>query len=560
MTDWTVEEMQKSFVLLYNNLLQERSHLNYLDSEIGDGDHGDTMCAGFKAVVYSIKGNSYRSLGECINQAANAFIENTGGAIGPILGSFFAEGTIVWSDIQVAFADDWKSFLIRGLEGVEEIGGAEPGEKTLVDALTPAVQAFTSEADKGEDLASCFKAAADAAIKGARSTENMVAQKGRARFLHKRDLGSRDAGAETITIIFKSWYQQCASGYEETGAEESISVNRKGASAKFINLSEDMIREELEGFTLAFHGHVMMKYPGVVTRAHRKEKGKVALCIGHGGGHSPSMTGFVGAGLLDAAVVGNLFTCAAGTRIATGIEEVDGGAGVLLLISNHSGDLLNARLARRLAESKGIKVLPVLHYDDISTAPPDKRSQRRGLGGLLFAVAVGGAAAEDGLPIQEVAALTEKTRDRTATVAVATRAPLHPISGKPLFDLPPGMMEVGMGVHGEKGSYRGSYLSANETMDLIASSLLEDLNICAGEEILVLLNGSGGISFMELHILYRRLSQVLSEKEICVYDKVIGEYFTTFEMGGFSLSLCKVDQELKGWWDKPSSGVYFKKY
>lgn len=230
---------------------------------------------------------------------------------------------------------------------------------------------------------------------------------------------------------------------------------------------------------------------------------------------------------------------------------------MVLLVSNHSGDVLNARAALRLAREAGIEVRMVLLGDDVATAPRERFEQRRGLGGLLFALKVGGAAAELGWPIDEVVRVMEKAGWWTATLAVATRPPTHPVTGERLFDLPPGQMEIGVGVHGEAGMYRGPILSAEETAEMVVARLLDDLPYTPGDCVLVLLNGTGGTPLMELHILYRSVSRILQSRQIAVHGVVVGQLFTTQDMGGFSLSFCKVDEELKRLWDAPARGPYF---
>ncbi len=560
---WNTAQLQQSFQQLNLLILNNKEYLNALDGVVGDGDHGSTVSTGFNAIALALNGTTFKDLGNCFHTAATAFIESTGGAIGPILGAFFAEGADLWEGLEEASGPEWSDLLTRGTVAVQAVGEANPGDKTLLDALLPACTAFARALEKGKTLSSCFQAGYEAACEGAQSTEKMTAKRGRARFAGQRSLGSRDAGAETITLIFKTWYELSEGMTPMSSPKSPGSQCPKprpcSKSTKFINSPEKMIEEELAGFALAYPRQIELEFPGIITRAISKEQGKVALCIGHGGGHTPSMGGFVGPGLLDAAVVGSLFTCAAGTRIATALHTIDRGSGVVLLISSHEGDQLNARLALHLTKNSSLRVSPVLHYDDISTAPPDMRSSRRGLGGLLFAVATGGAAAEAGLTLNEVVQIIEKTRDYTVTLSVAANPPTHPATGEPLFQLDPGAMEVGMGVHGELGGYRGRLLSADQTIELITSKLLEDLPFKVGDETLIFLNGSGGISLMELHILNRGLHHFLTEKGIKIHDTVIGEYFTTFEMGGFSLSLCKVDAELKHWWGQPSWGSYFKK-
>jgi dihydroxyacetone kinase-like protein len=245
-------------------------------------------------------------------------------------------------------------------------------------------------------------------------------------------------------------------------------------------------------------------------------------------------------------------------RIARTIELANQGAGVALLISNHAGDVLNARLALRRAQQAGIPTEGILLGDDLSTSPRSALHDRRGLGGLLFALKTGGALAELGGDLQEVAKVRRKTNERTATLAVAVKAPIHPLTGQPLFDLPPGQIEIGAGVHGEPGVYRGKHLPANAIVDLLIERLVEDLRGFEEPRLLVFVNGSGATSRMELHSIYRRAHEQLTALGYQIAAAVVESLFTTQDMGGFSLSLCAADDELLEYWHAPASAPAFR--
>jgi dihydroxyacetone kinase len=319
-----------------------------------------------------------------------------------------------------------------------------------------------------------------------------------------------------------------------------------------------MIREDNQGLALLYPNLVKLTDDGLLLRSRPKQQGKVALAIGHGGGHTPSMGGFVGPGLLDVDVYGPVFTCASGLAIARAIAAGDRGAGVVLLVSNHSGDVLNARLGVRRARQQGIDVEPVLMGDDIATAPRDKLEKRRGLGGILFGLKIGGAAAEAGTSLQEIVELIKKTNRRTATLSVSIKPPTHPATGQPLFELPEGQIEIGTGVHGEIGVYRGPHLPADEIVDMLLERILEDLDPFQPNQVLAFINGAGGTSKMELHILYRRAFQEITARGIRVIAGVAESYFTTQEMGGFSLSVCALDREMIEYWNQPASSPSFR--
>lgn len=553
---------QSLFNLLALRFEENAAQLNQLDSVIGDGDHGASMKRLFSAASQAVQ-IEFHTLGEGFDCAAIQIAENTGGAIGPLLSAFVAAGGLTFSGKVKADLSEIALFFKKGLEAVQKVGNASPGQKTLLDALAPAVAAFDREVKLGHDPESIFRQAALAAHEGARSTQFMQAQQGRSRFLAERSLGYQDPGAASIAILFTALHEWIESGDQEIAWQPSslapAAATLKPVPGKFINDPEKAILEELEGLALAHPHYIRLAdTPGVLQRRLPKETGKVGLAIGHGGGHTPSMAGFIGTGLLDADACGPLFTCASGIRIARAIELANRGAGVVLLVSNHTGDVYNARLAVQRARALGIPVRSVLLGDDIATAPRDQLTERRGLGGLLFALKAGGAAAEAGVNLEQVAALMDRANERTATLAVAVRPPTHPATGQPMFEIGSGQLEIGTGVHGEAGVYRGPHLIADEIVDILVEKLLLDLRpVIDGDRLWVFLNGSGGTSLMELHILFRRAAHRLTSLGFQVAGSVVGSFFTTQDMGGFSLSLGLLDDELEHWWNEPASSPCF---
>ncbi len=326
---------------------------------------------------------------------------------------------------------------------------------------------------------------------------------------------------------------------------------------KLINDPKFLVREELEGYTAAYADWVRLQEPNLVVRTHAKPQGKVGIAMGNGPGHEPAMIGFVGEGILDVNIPGEIFTAPAAPRILEGIKAADRGAGVLLYIANHAGDVLNAGLAVEMAQDQGLNVDSVVLWDDIATAPPDHPEERRGIAGQMFPFKMAGSAAEEGLSLSEVKRVAEKARDHTRTLAVALTSCINPVSGEMMFDLPADEIEIGMGVHGEGGTGRRKIGTADEIMDIVAARVIEDRPFVSGEEVCVLINGSGSTTLMEMFILYRRLSAILQAKKITVHRARIGNFITTQEMAGFSLSLCAVDAELKHFWDAPANCPYF---
>ena len=549
-----LEHIPALFSLLSARYQAEQDGLNELDGTVGDGDHGDTMKRAFQAAERVTQRN-FAHLGTGFDAAAAALAENAGGAIGPLLAALFAEGGVVFAEKNKIDTSEFAKFLRGGLQAVQDVGGAKVGDKTMVDALAPAVRAL--EQNRAKSLKSALKVAAVAARKGAEDTKDMIAAHGRAHFVADRSRGHQDAGATSMAIMIDTFHSLFA-GQRAEHWHADQDEKFEPATGKLINHPDSMVQQDNEGLALAYPSLVRLTKQRILVRAKSKEMGKVVLVIGHGGGHTPSMGGFIGPGLLDADVYGPLFTCASGVRIAQAIGIADRGAGVALLVSNHSGDVLNARLALRRAQQNGILAIPVYLGDDIATAPRQRYKKRRGLGGLLFSLKVGGAAAESGADLAEVVRLMEKTNERTATLAVAVRPPTHPVTGKTLFDLPEDEIEIGTGVHGEVGVYRGPQMPADNIVDMLVERLVTDLDPFENSRILVFLNGAGGTSKMEQHSLYRRAHQHLTQHGFDVAAGVVDSFFTTLEMGGFSLSLCAVDDELLSYWQSPASGPSFR--
>ncbi len=254
----------------------------------------------------------------------------------------------------------------------------------------------------------------------------------------------------------------------------------KPVMKKLINDPKNLVREELEGYTAAYADWVRLIEPNLVVRAHPKSQGKVGIAMGNGPGHEPAMIGFVGEGILDVNAPGEIFTAPAAPRIVAAIKAADRGAGVLLYVANHAGDVLNARLAVDLALDEGLNIDNVFLWDDIASAPADQPEERRGIAGQVFPFKMAGSAAEEGLPLAEVKRIAEKARDQTRTLAVALTSCIHPVTGEMMFDLPADEIEVGMGVHGEAGAGRRKLGKADEIMDIVASACTQRQALCLG--------------------------------------------------------------------------------
>lgn len=322
---------------------------------------------------------------------------------------------------------------------------------------------------------------------------------------------------------------------------------------KLINTPEDFVEEMLQGVLLAHPGELrrLNGLPAVV-RADAPVSGKVAIATGGGSGHLPLFMGYVGAGLADGAAIGNVFSSPSASQMLAVIKAVHAGRGVLLLYGNYGGDVMNFGLAAELAEDDGIEVATVLATDDIASAPKGEEARRRGIAGICFLYKVAGAAAEEGHELAKVKAITERAAQRLRSFGVALAPCVIPAVGHANFDLPAGEMEIGMGIHGEPGVRRGPLETADEITEHLVGALLDDLEHEPGDEFDVLVNGLGSTPSEELYLVFRRLAHLLDQHGLAVRRAFVGEYATSLEMAGMSISLLRTDDELARMIDAPA--------
>lgn len=327
---------------------------------------------------------------------------------------------------------------------------------------------------------------------------------------------------------------------------------------KILNHPDTIVEDMIDGYVASYGDYVAKgTNPRVVVRSTKKPTGKVGIVIGNGCGHEPIAMGWVGEGMLDANAVGDIFAAPPADLILDAIREADTGAGVLLLISRHAGDVINGEMAVELARMEGLEVEPLLMYDDISSAPKGKEEDRRGAAGTTFIYKIVGAKAEEGATLAELKALGEHVRDNTRTLGAAVAAGISPLTLKPMFSLPEDEIYLGMGVHGEPGLKSIKMTTAKEIVQEMMDAILEDLPFKANDEVLVFVNGMGSTTLMELFIIHKEIDHILSTKSIKTYKPLVGEYITTQEMAGFSISLCRSDSELKRLWNAPVSVPFF---
>ncbi len=328
---------------------------------------------------------------------------------------------------------------------------------------------------------------------------------------------------------------------------------------KIINESTNVIGEMLEGFVAAYDKYYY-KHPlvnGIIGKQRRHDK--VSLVIGGGSGHEPMFSGFVGQGLADAASCGNIFASPDPKNIYETARAVDNGKGILFVYGCYAGDNLNFDMGEEFLNARGIKTAHVRVQDDVVSAPEERKADRRGIAGDVFVIKVAGAACDAGLTLEEVTRITQKARDNTRTIGVATSSAQLPGSAKPIFELGENEIEYGMGLHGEKGVERTTWKKADTLVEKMYAQLMPESGIQKGDQVCVLVNSLGSTTIMELSIAFRRLKQLLDQDGVIVYDSNLNNYCTSQEMGGFSISLMKLDDELKIYYDMPCYCPYYAK-
>lgn len=321
---------------------------------------------------------------------------------------------------------------------------------------------------------------------------------------------------------------------------------------KLINKPEDVVKEELKGIELAHPDLVKVFYdPDFIVRADAPVQGKVALVSGGGSGHEPMHGGFVGKGMLDAACPGAVFTSPTPDQMLEATKAVDGGAGVLHIVKNYTGDVMNFEMAADLARDEGIEVESVIVNDDVAVEDSTWTAGRRGVGLTVLMEKIVGAAAEEGRSLKECADLARKVNGQGRSMGMALTSCTVPHVGKPSFDLPEDEMEIGIGIHGEPGRHRIKLEPADKITEMLLEPVVEDLPYKEGDEVLLFVNSMGGTPLIELYIVYRKAMEILDAKGIKVVRNLIGPYITSLEMAGMSITLLKMDEDLKKLWDAP---------
>lgn len=328
---------------------------------------------------------------------------------------------------------------------------------------------------------------------------------------------------------------------------------------KFINSPENLTKELLEGLALANQDLVEVLPGNLVVNKKLKDANRVTIVTLGGSGHEPAIEGFVGEGMVDISVVGDVFAAPGPQACIDAIKLADKGHGVLFVVLNHAGDMLTGNLTMKECAKQGLNVIKIVTQEDISNAPRSNADDRRGLVGCCPTYKIAAAAAKAGKSLEEVAEITQRFVDNMATIAVAAREATHPATGAPFADLGDEDMEIGMGQHGEGGGGRQKMKTADETIEIMMNALVKDLDITSGEKVMVIVNGSGATTLMEMLILYRSSVNYLKNLNIEVVANWVGEVLTVQEQAGFQLFIARMDDELLGLWNSPCKSPYYTK-
>jgi len=320
---------------------------------------------------------------------------------------------------------------------------------------------------------------------------------------------------------------------------------------KLINSPDRVVDEALAGMVAAHGDLIRVIEPNVIVRKDAPKKGKVGIVSGGGSGHEPMHGGFVGMGMLDAACAGAIFTSPVPDQMQAATRAVNGGAGVLHIVKNYTGDVMNFDMAAQLAESEGITVKAVVMADDVAVKDSLYTAGRRGVGGTVLAEKIVGAAAESGADLDKIVALCQKVQDNVRSMGMALTSCTVPAAGKPTFELGEDEMEIGIGIHGEPGRTRMKLAPADQVAEMLMTPILEDLPFRSGDRVLAFVNGMGGTPLIELYVMYNAVNQILKGKGITIARNLVGSYITSLEMAGCSISLLRLDDEMIRFWDAP---------
>ncbi|MEI5997912.1 dihydroxyacetone kinase subunit DhaK [Paraburkholderia bengalensis] len=529
-----------------------------LDAAVGDGDFGSTLSRGTQALE-AHWAELDRSSPEGFLRAVGALLHREmGGSSGPLLAIACERAGAVVGNASMIDVEMAGAMIEAAAAGIAEYGRSKVGDKTLLDALSPTGEAVTLAAKQGCDGVTAYRRAARAAVDGARATREYIAQRGRAVYSAERNVGAPDPGAVAVAEIVALVAQRAgvdtmdlsdlvATASPVSGTPGAVS----GSTKKFLNDPARAALDSLSGLSRSAPDVVSWDPDAqIIRRATPLPLGRVGLVSGGGSGHEPLHAGFVGTGMLTAAAPGAVFASPSTDQILAATKYASVGSGVLHIVKNYTGDVLNFRLAAEEARALGIEVASVLVDDDVSVKDSDHTIGRRGTGATVFVHKIAGAVAAAGGSLEEVRAAAADVVARSASFGIALTSSSPPGSG-PILALGPDEIEIGVGIHGERGR-RSDHL--RPSADLVAEAteiLVTSMGLKPGSRIGTMVNGFGATPLMELYILFNDLVEEMDRRKISIERNLVGNYVTSLDMAGASFTLVTLDDQMIERWDAP---------
>ncbi|MBB4683468.1 dihydroxyacetone kinase subunit DhaL [Amycolatopsis jiangsuensis] len=523
------------------SLTEHEAHLNALDAAIGDADHGVNLRRGALVLATLVRHHDFSRPEQLLRAVGSTIVDHVGGASGPLYGSFFVRMAAALATTTGAVP--LVGAMRAGVAGVAELGGAEPGDKTLYDALAPAVDALESALSAGQSPARALARAAAAAEAGRDATIAMIAKKGRASYLGERSAGHQDPGATSAALLIAA-------------ARTLIPSTLQGVALsgpRFVNDPRSFVADSLRGVVANAADLRWVPDPGYLVRETTPPAGRVALVSGGGSGHEPLHAGFVGEGMLTAAAPGLIFSSPNAVQIHAATAAAHAGAGVVHIVKNYTGDVLNFAIAAELAAAEGIAVETVVVDDDVASDRDGEGPGRRGTAATLVVEKICGAAAQRGDALADVAALGRRTAAAARSMAVALRAPILPGETRPSFDLAEGEAELGIGIHGERGTSRIPSATAGELVAALVDPIVRALGLSDGDDTIVVVNGLGATHDLELSLVFAEVADRLAGAGVRIRRSLVGTFVTALDMSGVSVTLVRVDDEMLDLFDAPTA-------
>jgi dihydroxyacetone kinase len=532
--------------------VDHRDDWDALDAAVGDADFGSTMHRGSAALLDGWSALDTSGPAALLTGVAEVLGREMGGSSGPL----WTIGVLRAAQALGSYGPDVPGAgqaLRAAAEGIAEYGGAAPGDKTLLDALVPAADAILA-LDPGAGPAEAARAAAVAATRGAHDTSDLAARRGRAAYVGERAVGCVDPGAAAIAVLATAVANRLGNRLDPprfalSPASVTATAGRPGPSKQFVNDPDNAVTEALEGYALAHPELVVWDAGDRIIRRTAVRPGTVGLVSGGGSGHEPLHTGFVGEGMLTAAAPGPVFASPTVHQVLAATLAADAGAGVVHLVKNYTGDLINFGIAAELAAARGIEVRRVVIDDDAGIDHTRHDVGRRGTGATVLVEKVAGAAAEAGSPIGAVVEVATRLVARCRSFGIALGS-CSPPGRAPILSLGEDEIEVGVGIHGEPGRLRTGHRPAAELVATAAGAILDSLRPPPGSRLLAMVSGLGGTTLMEHYIVYRELHTALTAAGHEVDRRLVGPYLTALDMPGVVITVAVLDAELTRLWDR----------